>query len=125
MLDGVDLVSTGQNIQFQGVTARGGKLEINGKIGFSDDHPMLSHFRFLKKNTKLVPKMTIPSPTVLHFRLEPDAIKTKRYQHFDDIYEDLAKTYKKAIKAKFYKASVAVIFSSTTPHGLISARRKK
>lgn len=103
MLDGIDLVSTGQSIQFQGVTARGGKLEVNGKIGFSDDHPMLSHFRFLKKNTKLVPKMTIPSPTVLHFRLEPDAIQTKRYKHFDDVYEDLAKAYKKAIK-EFYKA---------------------
>ena len=33
------------------------------------NHPMLEHFRFLKAHTRLVPKMTIPSPSVLHFRL--------------------------------------------------------
>ena len=30
---------------------------------------MIEHFKFLKAHTRLVPKMTIPSPSVLHFRL--------------------------------------------------------
>ena len=39
------------------------------------DHPMIDHFKFLKDHTRLVPKMTIPSPSVLHFRSGYNAIK--------------------------------------------------
>ena len=34
----------------------------------SPPHPMLEHFPFLKAHTKVTPKMTIPSPSVMHFR---------------------------------------------------------
>ena len=47
--------------------------------------------------------MTIPSPTVLHFRLEPGAVDTKFYPDRDAIFDDLAKTYRQAIRA-FYDA---------------------
>ena len=42
---------------------------ITGKLGFSK-HPMLEHFKFLKAHTRVMPKMCIPSPATLHFRLE-------------------------------------------------------
>jgi hypothetical protein len=29
---------------------------------------MLDHFKFLKAHTNVTPKMTIPSPSVLHYR---------------------------------------------------------
>ena len=45
--------------------------------------------------------MTIPSPAILHFRLEPDALTTKEYADRDAIFDDLAKTYGQAIRA-FY-----------------------
>jgi 5-methyltetrahydropteroyltriglutamate--homocysteine methyltransferase len=64
---------------------------------------MLEHFKFLKANTKVTPKMTIPSPGVMHFRLEPDAVEKNAYASRDAIFDDLAIAYQKAIKA-FYDA---------------------
>jgi 5-methyltetrahydropteroyltriglutamate--homocysteine methyltransferase len=64
---------------------------------------MLEHFKFLKANTKVMPKMCIPSPTVLHFRLEPGAVDKKTYANNDAIFSDLSAAYRKAVKA-FYDA---------------------
>ena len=66
-LDGVELVSVAQGLQFKGTQTKAEGLHVHGKIDFSADHPMLEHFRFLKSVAKAVPKMTIPSPTALHF----------------------------------------------------------
>jgi 5-methyltetrahydropteroyltriglutamate--homocysteine methyltransferase len=101
-LDGVEVVDAGHGIQFQGVLTRARTVHITGKIDFSN-HPMLERFKFLKANTKVVPKMTIPSPAVLHFRLERDAVKTADYKDHDAIFDDLAMAYQKAVKA-FYDA---------------------
>jgi 5-methyltetrahydropteroyltriglutamate--homocysteine methyltransferase len=64
---------------------------------------MLEHFKFLKAHTRVMPKMTIPSPTVMHFRLEPDAVDKSAYASRDAIFDDLAIAYQKAVKA-FYDA---------------------
>jgi 5-methyltetrahydropteroyltriglutamate--homocysteine methyltransferase len=78
-------------------------IKVTGKIGFSDSHPMLEHFKFLKAHTKVVPKMTIPAPSVMHFRLEPGAVSKDFYASRDAIFDDLANAYQKAVKA-FYDA---------------------
>jgi 5-methyltetrahydropteroyltriglutamate--homocysteine methyltransferase len=101
-LDGVDIVEDTHGIQFQGVQTKAQTLKITGKIGFPADHPMLEHFRFLKANTKLMPKMTIPSPSVLHFRGGYNSIK-EAYPDIDDFFADAAKAYGQAIRA-FYDA---------------------
>ena len=102
MLDGVEMYTLDHGIQFHGVQTKAQSIRIKGKLGFSS-HPMLDHFKFLKANTRAVPKMTIPSPAVLHFRLEPKAVGTKVYADRDAIFDDLAKTYRQAIRA-FYDA---------------------
>jgi 5-methyltetrahydropteroyltriglutamate--homocysteine methyltransferase len=102
MLDGMELYELDHGIQFQGVQTKFQGIRVKGKLGFSN-HPMLEHFKFLKANTKVTPKMTIPSPTVLHFRLEPNAVDTKYYADRDAIFEDLGKAYGQAIKG-FYDA---------------------
>jgi 5-methyltetrahydropteroyltriglutamate--homocysteine methyltransferase len=102
MLDGVEIYELGHGIQFQGVQTRPKSIRITGKIGFSN-HPMLEHFKFLKAHTKVTPKMTIPSPTVMHFRLEPGAVATGAYANRDAIFDDLAAAYAKAVRA-FYDA---------------------
>jgi 5-methyltetrahydropteroyltriglutamate--homocysteine methyltransferase len=102
MLDGVEIQELDHGIQFQGVQTRPRTPRITGKLGFSN-HPMLEHFKFLKGHTRATPKMCIPSPATLHFRLEPDAIKTKDYADRDAIFDDLAKTYRQAIRG-FYDA---------------------
>ena len=76
---------------------------ITGKLGFSGSHPMLEHFKFLKAHTRVTPKMCIPSAATMHFRLEPNAIATKEYADRDAIFDDLAKTYRQAIRG-FYDA---------------------
>ncbi len=102
MLDGVEIYELGHGIQFQGVQTRPKSIRVTGKIDFSH-HPMLEHFRFLKAHTKVTPKMTIPSPSVMHFRLEPDAVSRDFYPSRDAIFDDLAVAYQKAVRA-FYDA---------------------
>ena len=101
-LDNVEIYELDHGIQFQGVQTKPKGIRVTGKIDFSN-HPMLEHFKFLKANTKVMPKMCIPSPTVLHFRLEPGAVDKKAYPNNDAIFSDLSAAYRKAVKA-FYDA---------------------
>jgi 5-methyltetrahydropteroyltriglutamate--homocysteine methyltransferase len=100
MLDGVERFELDHGIQFQGVQSKPLGIRVIDKIGFSN-HPMLEHFKFLKAHTRVMPKMTIPSPSVLHFRLEPGAVYSSAYAHRDDIFDDLAEAYQNAVRA-FY-----------------------
>jgi 5-methyltetrahydropteroyltriglutamate--homocysteine methyltransferase len=102
MLDGVEIYELDYGIQFQGVQTKAQSVRVTGKIGFSA-HRMLEHFKFLKAHTRVMPKMTIPSPNVLHFRLEPGAIAAAAYPGRDAIFDDLGVVYRKAIHA-FYDA---------------------
>jgi 5-methyltetrahydropteroyltriglutamate--homocysteine methyltransferase len=102
MLDGVELYELDHGIQFQGVQSKPQSIRIPGKIGFSS-HPMVEHFKFLKAHTKVTPKMTIPSPSVMHFRLEPGAVAKSAYPDRDAIFDDLAVAYQRAVRA-FYDA---------------------
>jgi 5-methyltetrahydropteroyltriglutamate--homocysteine methyltransferase len=102
MLDGVEIYELDHGIQFQGVQTKPKSIRVTDKIGFSN-HPMLEHFKFLKAHTKVVPKMTIPSPTVMHFRLEPGAVAKSAYPNRDAIFDDLGSAYQKAVRA-FYDA---------------------
>ena len=102
-LEGVELFEAEQGIQFNGVQTKAHGVRVVGKLGFRD-HPMLEHFRFLQSVAgDAVPKMTIPSPSVLHFRGGRKVIDEKVYPDLADYFDDLADTYKTAIKA-FYDA---------------------
>jgi 5-methyltetrahydropteroyltriglutamate--homocysteine methyltransferase len=101
-LDGVELFESDQGIQFRGVQTKAQSLRIVGKVGFSN-HPMLEHFKFLKAHAKTTPKMTIPAPPVLHFRLAKDGISKSVYPDPDRFFDDLGQAYKNAVKA-FYDA---------------------
>src|SRR5581483_7840191 len=61
-LDGVEGFTPEHGLQFHGVETRPKAVRVVGKIGFSG-HPMLEHFRFLKAQARVEPKMTIPSPS--------------------------------------------------------------
>ncbi len=102
LLQGVEIYEIDHGIQFQGVQTKPLSIRVNGKLSFGN-HPMLDHFKFLKAHTKVTPKMCIPAPTVMHFRLEPGAVDKKFYPDRDAIFDDLAATYRQAVKA-FYDA---------------------
>ena len=102
-LTGCERVVLDHGIQFHGIQTKPESLGVTGKLDFPADHPMLEHFKFLKANTKVTPKMTIPSPSVMHFRGGRQAIDKKAYPEIGAYFDDLAKLYGKAIKA-FYDA---------------------
>jgi 5-methyltetrahydropteroyltriglutamate--homocysteine methyltransferase len=102
-LTGCERVVLDHGIQFHGIQTKPESLKITGKLDFPADHPMLEHFKFLKANTKLAPKMTIPSPAVMHFRGGRNAISQQAYPDMGAYFDDLARLYGKAIKA-FYAA---------------------
>jgi 5-methyltetrahydropteroyltriglutamate--homocysteine methyltransferase len=97
-LDGVELVSVTQGLQFKGTETKAEGLHVHGKIDFSASHPMLEHFRFLKSVAKAVPKMTIPSPTALHFRGGRQAIEKSVYPDMEAFFVDLGDAYTKAVR---------------------------
>lgn len=102
-LQGVERYEAEQGIQFNGVQTKAHGVRVTGKLGFGD-HPVLNDFRFLQSVAgDAVPKMTIPSPSVLHFRGGRKMIDADVYPDLTAYFDDLAQTYKDAIKA-FYDA---------------------
>lgn len=101
-LQGVEGYDAEQGIQFNGVQTKSRSIKVVDKIAFGD-HPMIEHFRFLKSiSGDAVAKMTIPSPSVMHFRFNRDAVKGV-YPNQEDFFNDLAQVYRDAIQA-FYAA---------------------
>ncbi len=100
-LEGCERVVLDHGIQFHGIQTKPESLRVTGKIDFPADHPMLEHFKFLEANTKVTPKMTIPSPSVLHFRGGRSSISKEIYPDLGAYFDDLGKTWAKAVKA-FY-----------------------
>ena len=101
-LDGVKIVEVEGGIKFAGVTTKAEAPFVHGKLG-SKSHPQIEHFKFLKENTKRTPKMTIPSPSMLHYRGGTSMIDKNVYPNMDDFWTDLGRAYAQAIKG-FYDA---------------------
>ncbi|WP_083517117.1 5-methyltetrahydropteroyltriglutamate--homocysteine S-methyltransferase [Alicyclobacillus shizuokensis] len=97
-LDGVEGYEAEHGIQFQNQATKAHSVRVVGKVGFSN-HPMLDHFRFLQSVAgDHLAKLTIPSPSMLHFRGTGIA---EAYPDEDEFFHDLAQAYKQAIGA-FY-----------------------
>ena len=55
---------------------------------------MVDDFRFVAGHVRgAVPKMTIPSPSVMHFRGGREAISKQAYPDMSAYFDDLAKLY--------------------------------
>jgi 5-methyltetrahydropteroyltriglutamate--homocysteine methyltransferase len=98
-LDGVEAYLGERKIKFQGPNPKPMMLRVTGKLGTFSTHPMLEHFKFVKAHTRVTPKMTIPSPSSLHFRYGRDAIPVSIYPDMEDFYRDLGLAYRKAVRA--------------------------
>jgi len=96
-LDGVEGFRTAEGISFRGgVRSKPKGIRVVGPIGYSA-HPMVGHFRFLAANARATPKMTIPSPSVLHFRGGRKAVPESIYPTMEPFYADLGAAYGKAV----------------------------
>jgi 5-methyltetrahydropteroyltriglutamate--homocysteine methyltransferase len=71
-------------------------LRVDGRL--SRPRPIfIDHFKFLKSATTLMPKITIPSPSVLHFRGGRGALDEHAYPDISEFYLDLARCYSEEI----------------------------
>jgi len=98
-LDGVEAYKGERKFKFKGAQPRPILLRLKGKLGRVDGHPMVEHFKFVQANTKATPKMTIPSPSTLHFRYGREAVPESIYPTMDEFYRDLGATYRKVVRA--------------------------
>ena len=98
-LPGVEAYLGERKIKFEGVNPKPMMLRVTGRLGTFSGHPMLEHFNFVKTHTRVTPKMTIPSPSSLHFRYGRDAVPEAIYPNMDEFYRDLGQTYRKAVRA--------------------------
>ena len=69
-----------------------GRLERTRGIQIED-------FRFLRSVARALPKVSIPSPSMLHFRGGREAIDKRAYPDMADFYADLARVYNEEILA--------------------------
>ena len=99
-LEGCEGYTAAQGIAFKGVATKAKGVRVVGKLGFNG-HPMLDHFRFLRDHVgpAVTPKMTIPSPSVLHFRGGRAAVSEAIYPEMGDFYSDLGRAYNGAVHA--------------------------
>jgi 5-methyltetrahydropteroyltriglutamate--homocysteine methyltransferase len=98
-LDGVEAYLGERKIAFQGPQPKPMMLRVIGKLGAYAPHPMIEHFKFVQAHTKQTAKMTIPSPSSLHFRYGRAAVPEAIYPDMSDFYNDLGESYRKAVRA--------------------------
>jgi len=58
----------------------------------------VADFAFLRSVAKRLPKVTIPSPTMLHFRGGRNAISREAYPDMEGFYDDVAACYRDELK---------------------------
>jgi 5-methyltetrahydropteroyltriglutamate--homocysteine methyltransferase len=98
-LPGVESYAGERKFKFQGMQPKQVLIRVTDKLGAFDGHPMIEHFKFLAARTKATPKMTIPSPSAVHFRHGREGVPEQLYPDMNDFYRDLGQTYRKAVRA--------------------------
>jgi 5-methyltetrahydropteroyltriglutamate--homocysteine methyltransferase len=73
-------------------------MQVTGKVRHVKDIQR-ADFEFLKSVTTRTPKVTIPSPTMLHFRGGRAAISREAYPDLDAFYADVAQAYRDELAA--------------------------
>ena len=71
-------------------------LQVTGELA-RPDGIFVDDFKFLKSVAHGTPKITIPSPTTMHFRGGREAIDAKAYPDMGHFYADLARVYREEI----------------------------
>jgi 5-methyltetrahydropteroyltriglutamate--homocysteine methyltransferase len=98
-LDGVESYYGERKMLFKGPQPRPILLRLKHKLGAFHGHPMLAHFKFVAAHAKVMPKMTIPSPSTLHFRYGREAVPASIYPAMEDFYRDLGHSYRQVVRA--------------------------
>ena len=76
------------------------KLVVSGKLGHKQDIQR-ADFEYLQSKTTRTPKVTIPSPTMTHFRGGRAGIDIDAYPDLDEFFDDLAAVYRAEIQSLY------------------------
>lgn len=129
-LDGVELVEVDHfSVQFKDKDVKPKTLRIVGKVDFSENHPFVKHFKFLKEHAGDTPvKLTIPSPSMLHLITqvrEKNYVSIERYKDNEALfYDDVVAAYRKALQC-FYDLGCRNIQLDDTSWGEFCALDKR
>ena len=129
-LDGVELVEVDHfSVQFKDKDVKPKTLRIVGKVDFSENHPFVKHFKFLKEHAGDTPvKLTIPSPSMLHLITqvrEKNYVPIERYKDNEALFfDDVVEAYRKALQC-FYDLGCRNIQLDDTSWGEFCALDKR
>lgn len=129
-LEGVELVEVDHfSVQFKDKDVKPKTLRIVGKVDFSENHPFVKHFKFLKEHAGDTPvKLTIPSPSMLHLITqvrEKNYVPIERYKDNEVLfYDDVVAAYRKALQC-FYDLGCRNIQLDDTSWGEFCALDKR
>ena len=97
--DGVTLVEGGDvyaDAKFKGVKAQPPTMVLARKIRRTKPS-MLDHFTFLKSVARRMPKFTMPSPAMLHGRVDRASL-AKVYPDLGEFWDDVGRAYREEIR---------------------------
>ena len=129
-LDGAQLVEVDHfSVQFKDKDVKPKTLRIVGKVDFSENHPFVKHFKFLKEHAGDTPvKLTIPSPSMLHLITqvrEKNYVPIERYKDNEALFfDDVVEAYRKALQC-FYDLGCRNIQLDDTSWGEFCALDKR
>ncbi|MFC2722311.1 5-methyltetrahydropteroyltriglutamate--homocysteine S-methyltransferase [Granulicatella adiacens] len=129
-LEGVELVEVDHfSVQFKDKDVKPKTLRIVGKVDFSENHPFVKHFKFLKEHAGDTPvKLTIPSPSMLHLITqvrEKNYVPIERYKDNEALFfDDVVAAYRKALRC-FYDLGCRNIQLDDTSWGEFCALDKR
>ncbi len=87
-------------------------MKVTGKVRHVKDI-QLADFQYLRSVTQRVPKVTIPSPTMLHFRGGRGGISREAYPDLEQFYQDVADAYADELRSLAAAGCTSVQFDDT------------
>ena len=101
-LRGVHRTDAEINVHFRNAAGdldfRSAALAVDGKVGLNDTI-FGADFSFLKSAvTTATPKLTIPSPSMVHYRGGPASIDRSVYPNLDEFWSDISAAYAKQVQ---------------------------
>jgi len=99
-LPGIETFLGDRKLKFQGgVQPKQWVSRVKEKLGRFESHPQIAHWKFVADRTRQTAKVTIPSPSALHFRQGRAAVPQAIYPDMEEFYRDLGALYAKVVRA--------------------------
>ena len=98
-LDGIETFLGDRKLKFQGgAQPKQWVSRVKEKLGRFSGHPQIEQWKFVADHTRQTAKVTIPSPSALHFRQGRAAVPETIYPDMADFYRDLGNLYRKVVR---------------------------